>query len=229
MRGAAPRSAPGSSSEPQVSSPPTIADSSGKSISAPGPNVVMTWLRRNCPCALPFIAVAPARPAWKGSSETGSPGAPRRAKTRLARNFRWWGRLEVGAPASLEGEAFAAAASYFWYCISTPRRSGSLRQGWRARSRAGRRSGSGRCADARSRSDSSGTGCAVRSDPGAKHLQQESFLNLGALRFDPRHAAGRWCHGPASHGGPAPPEPRQSRGPTARAANGVTLETSTDR
>ena len=42
-------------SEPQVSSPPTIADSSGKSISAPGPNVVMTWLRRNCPCALPFI------------------------------------------------------------------------------------------------------------------------------------------------------------------------------
>ena len=45
-------------SEPQVSSPPTIADSLGRSISAPGPNVVMTWLRRNCPCALPFMRLS---------------------------------------------------------------------------------------------------------------------------------------------------------------------------
>ena len=45
-------------SAPQVSSPPTMADSFGRSIKAPGPNVVMTWLRRNCPCALPFIRSA---------------------------------------------------------------------------------------------------------------------------------------------------------------------------
>ena len=45
-------------SPPQVSSPATIAESFGRSMRAPGPKVVITWLRRNCPCALPFIGVA---------------------------------------------------------------------------------------------------------------------------------------------------------------------------
>ena len=49
---------------PQVSSPPTMAESFGRSMSAPGPKVVMTWLRRNCPCPFPFTDCHPRPACW---------------------------------------------------------------------------------------------------------------------------------------------------------------------
>ena len=52
-------------SPPQVSSPPTMAESLGRSMSAPGPKVVITWLRRNCPCALPFTRRRPRPADWR--------------------------------------------------------------------------------------------------------------------------------------------------------------------
>ena len=73
-------------SAPQVSRPPTIADSSGRSISAPGPNVVMTWLRLNWPCARPVTVRSPLSRLERSCRNRFTCGSTSRNE-RLTRNF----------------------------------------------------------------------------------------------------------------------------------------------